>query len=279
MALKQLIGISWNSEREPNFIFKQIGDSDFHYVPAVGYIRMIKQYQRFCVGYFDLSVVEARPCPKSVELEHDDTNRCPTCRNRTGFDSCLRCTGLDCKTTSELAKKFCVLPHLVYLAYFSSQEFKIGTAVEVRAPRRLLEQGACYSLFLARANGRIARGIETAISRQGIKTRLLRMQKAKWLIQTQRADVIECLLRDKATVLCAGLPDYLKRCLIPMQFNNFYPAKLPNVLYSLVRADSLVGEIVAIVGSFLLLRDRGLYSVVDLTLFFGWLVQVEITSN
>ena len=46
----------------------------------------------------------------------------------------------------------------MYLAYFANDKLKVGTAASYRRYERLLEQGALYSIFLAKVpNGRLAR--------------------------------------------------------------------------------------------------------------------------
>ena len=68
----------------------------------------------------------------------------------------------------------------MYLAYFSNDKLKVGTASSYRRYERLLEQGALYSIFLAKVpNGRLARRIESEVSRLGVTTRVNASYKIK----------------------------------------------------------------------------------------------------
>ena len=131
---------------------------------ACGKIEMEKAEKRYCIGYYDLLNRKNIPCTFYEELTGSEYTQCKQCMIKSGFSSCLGCNGSVCKTNSDKAKKFCNQEHYVYLAYFSNDKLKVGTAVYYRKYERLLEQGAIYSIFLAKTkNGKLERRLETEI--------------------------------------------------------------------------------------------------------------------
>jgi len=276
MAIKQLIGIAWDKNKCPQFIFNSQEGNKFQTIPARGKIKLKKLNRKFCVGYYDLNELQEYPCPQNKDLSNTKFKNCWNCQKRTGFRSCLGCSGYSCVTDNEKAKKFCQNPHFVYLVYFGQDIYKVGTAVEPRGIQRLLEQGASYSCFWAKADGRIARRIEYYIGKQGIKKQLNIEQKINLFIQNQTSEVIFAKLREKLGVLLNTLPEEFSQYLIEPVMNNYYPFNLPNVLYQVSKSNEISGEIVAVVGPIILIKNNFFYIAINLKPFFGWLVDVDI---
>ena len=129
---------------------------------ACGKIEIEKVEKRYCIGYYDLLNRKNIPCESYEELTGSEYTQCKQCKIKSGFSLCLGCNGSVCKTNSDKAKQFCNQEHYVYLAYFPNDKLKVGTAVYYRRYERLLEQGAIYSIFLAKTkNGKLARKLET----------------------------------------------------------------------------------------------------------------------
>lgn len=278
MAIKQLIGITWDKNKHPFFVLNSSRDKEFQTVPAHGKITLKKLDQKFCIGYYDLDELKEYPCPENRNLTNTKFINCLNCQKRTGFDQCLRCNGYTCITTNKKVKKFCQRPHFVYLVYFGQDIYKVGTAVEHRAIIRLLEQGASYSCFWAKADGRIARQIEYNIGKRGVKTKLNGKQKTRLFIHSESSNTIFSKLQEKLDELINSLPEEFSKFLIEPIFNNFYPANLLNVLYQVSAPKDISGEIVAIVGSIALIKKDYSYIAINLKPFFGWLVDINIEN-
>jgi hypothetical protein len=89
-----------------------------------------------------------------------DAARAPYCRDHTSTWACARCTG-DC----DLPLENCRREHVVYLAAFAPDTFKVGVTKPGRLETRLREQGADRAALLAHyPDGRAARRREAALA-------------------------------------------------------------------------------------------------------------------
>lgn len=276
MAIKQLIGMIWDADNRPQFVFSPPEGKEFQTVPAQGKVSLKKLGRKFCIGYYNLDEFREYPCPNNKDLTDVKFTNCWDCQKRTGFSACLRCSGYNCATDNEKAKEFCQKPHFVYLVYFGQDVYKVGTAVEARNIQRLLEQGASYSCLWAKADGLMARRIENHIGKQGVKTQLNWEQKIGLFIQNQPPEEIFANLQNKLKSLLNALPNEFSQYLIEPVMNNLYPSGLSNVLYQISKSDEVNGEIVAIVGSIVLVKKGFSHIAINLKPFFGWLVDVDI---
>ena len=77
------------------------------------------------------------------------------------------------------AREYCSKPHYVYLAYFSKDKIKVGTAYYERKITRLQEQGAPVAILIAKTNtGKLARLIEHKIKEMGYAETITSKYKA-----------------------------------------------------------------------------------------------------
>jgi len=84
----------------------------------------------------------------------------PHCPEHTSTWVCAKCTGTCLKDEMD-----CFDDHVVYLAAFAPETFKVGVTKEWRLETRLREQGADRGAHVRTvANGRIAREIESALA-------------------------------------------------------------------------------------------------------------------
>ncbi len=209
---------------------------------------------------------------------------------------CLGCTGDNCRTDSDKAKKFCKEEHFVYLAYFANDKLKVGTAANYRRYERLLEQGALYSIFLAKVpNGRLARKIESEISRLGVVTRVNSSYKINnFVIDRSQEEIDRILLSEYKTIL-EKISSESKKFFIKPEYNNFtnISDRIRNNLIEesrqldlfggmdepehkeyekILRPEKIDGTIKAVVGSLILLEKNNKYSVVNMKSLEGWVV-------
>jgi len=208
----------------------------------------------------------------------------------------LGCIGDNCKTNSDKAKKFCEEQHHVYLAYFANDKLKVGTAASYRRYERLLEQGAIYSIFLAKVpNGRLARKIECEISKLGVTTRVNSSYKINNFIIDRNQEEIERMLMNEYETILQKVSEESKKFFIKPEYNNFTDIS-DRVRKSLVeesrqlnlfggidepehreydkvlKPEKVDGTIKAVVGNLMLLEKNNKYSVVNMKNLEGWVV-------
>ncbi len=266
---------------------------------VVGNIEIKKTTEKRCKGYYDLIKKQIVPCKYFIDLTGSEYCQCRECQAKSGFDICLGCNGSVCKTNSDVARKFCHEGHHVYLAYFSNDKLKVGTAASYRKYERLLEQGALYSIFLAQApNGRIARQLESRISDLGIASKVNSAYKMNNFIIDREQEEIEKMLMDEYKSILQSVDDKCKKYFIKPEYNNFMNISdkvRQNLLeesrqltlfggmdepehkqYEKVsKPEGVSGEIEAVVGSLILLKKDNKFSVVNMKSLEGWLVDFK----
>lgn len=208
----------------------------------------------------------------------------------------MGCTGDSCKTNSDKAKKFCDEAHHVYLAYFANDKLKVGTAASYRRYERLLEQGALYSIFLAKVpNGRLARKIESEISRLGVTTRVNASYKINNFVIDKRPEEINKMLMNEYQTILRKVSQESKDFFIQPEYNNFTNISdrvkknlveesrqfnlfggMDEVEYraydKIVKPEKIDGTIKAVVGNLILIEKLNQYLVVNIKPLEGWIV-------
>lgn len=118
---------------------------------------------RWCSGRFDLSTGQGEPCPEQSELRDDGFEQCLACRRATGFNPAFYFA----PEVSPQQQARNLEPHVVYLAHFGADTFKVGMTHARRGIQRLLEQGARIGLLLARfPDAHQARALEERLARE-----------------------------------------------------------------------------------------------------------------
>ena len=266
---------------------------------VVGNIEIKKTMEKRCKGYYDLIKKQIVPCQSFVNLTGSEYCQCRECQTKSGFDLCLGCNGSICQTNSNTARRFCNEEHHVYLAYFANDKLKVGTAASYRKYERLLEQGAIYSIFLAQTpNGRIARQLESRISNLGIASRVNSSYKMNNFIIDREQEEIDKMLMKEYEFILQRIDDKCKKYFIRPEYNNFTNISdkvRQNLLeesrqlnlfggmdqtehkeYSKVsKPEYISGEIMATVGSLILLMKNNKYSVVNMKNLEGWIVDFK----
>ncbi len=264
-----------------------------------GNVEIKKTAEKHCRGYYDLLRKKIIPCASFVNLTGTNYNQCKDCQEKSGFDLCLGCNGSVCQTNNNNARVFCHEGHHVYLAYFAKDKLKVGTAASYRKYERLLEQGALYSIFLAKApNGRIARQIESQISKLGIASRVNSSYKMNNFVIDKGQEEIDKMLMQEYESILRNLDEKYRKYFIKPEYNNFTNISeqvRQNLLEEsrqlnlfgvmdepthkeyekVTRPENIVGEIQATVGSLMLLKRENKYSVVNMKNLEGWLVDFK----
>ena len=136
--------------------------------------------QRHCAG----TITDAghRPCPEPAA---------PQCPQHRSTWVCAKCTGTCLKDEMD-----CTVPHVVYLAAFAPDTFKVGVTKEWRLETRLREQGADRGGRVTTvSDGRIARQREAEIA-ESIPDRIRVPAKRAGLHRSVDADAWRTLLAE-----------------------------------------------------------------------------------
>lgn len=184
----------------------------------------------------------------------------------------------------------------MYLAYFANDKLKVGTAASYRRYERLLEQGALCSIFLAKIpNGRLARKIESEVSRLGVTTRVNLSYKINNFIIDRSQEEIDKMLMDEYQNILKKISKEIKEYFIRPEYNNFtnISDRIRNNLVEenrqlnlfggmdkpehkeydkIQKPEKVEGVIKAVVGSLMLLKQNNRYSVVNMKSLEGWIV-------
>lgn len=187
----------------------------------------------------------------------------------------------------------------MYLAYFANDKLKVGTAASYRRYERLLEQGALYSIFLAKVpNGRLARRIESEVSRLGVTTRVNASYKINNFVIDKTQEEIEQMLMDEYQTILEKISEQCREYLIRPEYNNFTNISdkvRSNLLeesrqlnlfggmdeperkeYDRVpKPENVDGDIKAVVGNLMLIKKKNKYSVVNMKNLEGWIVDFK----
>lgn len=187
----------------------------------------------------------------------------------------------------------------MYLAYFANDKLKVGTAASYRRYERLLEQGALYSIFLAKVpNGRLARKIESEVSRLGVTTRVNTSYKINNFVIDRTQEEIEQMLMDEYQIILKKISEQCREYLIRPEYNNFTNVSdkvKSNLLEEsrqlnlfgemdepehkeydkLPKPENVDGDIKAVVGSLVLIKKDNKYSVVNMKNLEGWIVDLK----
>ena len=187
----------------------------------------------------------------------------------------------------------------MYLAYFANDKLKVGTAASYRRYERLLEQGALYSIFLAKVpNGRLARIIESEVSRLGVTTRVNVSYKINNFIIDKTQEEIDQMLMDEYQTILKNISEQYRKYLIKPEYNNFTNISdkvRSNLLeesrqldlfggmdepehkeYDRVpKPENVDGNIKAVVGSLMLIKKANKYLVVNMRNLEGWIVDFK----
>ena len=216
---KYFIGLCWNEEYKPFFHLKDYksGLDEFVNIPRELLFELINQ--KICVGTINPYTREYISCNNIVE---GNNSQCNHCKYMFDFYKCVRCHGEDCYVKNKDVLKYCNTSHYVYLAYFPNKKIKVGTASEIKKYNRLLEQGAIFSIFIAKTpTGKIAREIEKNIIDNGISGAVTTTYKMKNMIFDNDETLIKKELIEKYKDILKLLSEDNKKYLIEPEFNSF----------------------------------------------------------
>jgi hypothetical protein len=163
MRQQELLFVGFSYDKTgPHFIFEDIQTRTREKMYFDSKVITIENTEsRYCIGTYDLSTFATSPCKAKVSLEPKyKGNHCNNCQFEIGFNPAF----YNAKVISPQQERYNASPHVVYMAYFSSNHIKVGIASERRHSIRLLEQGARAAVILAKyPNAQLAREVETQL--------------------------------------------------------------------------------------------------------------------
>jgi hypothetical protein len=182
------------------------------------------------------------------ELRHRSctASRAPYCRDHTSTWACARCTG-----NCDMPLENCAREHVLYLAAFAPDTFKVGVTKPGRLETRLREQGADRAALVEHfPDGRAARRREAALADR-LPDRVRTPTKVAALARTVNTEAWEALLAEFDPLETFDL-DY-----------GFTVADRP------VRETLATGTVVGVQGRLLVLENAGSTYAVDLRDLLG----------
>lgn len=292
---RQFKGIKW-IKNEPYFLLFDTDKKKMEIKKSIGYIKIKITDERKCNGYYDLLARKYKPCIK-IDVEISETHQCDYCKNQSGFYECLRCDGKMCISKNPIAKEFCNQKHVVYIALFGNEKFKVGTAAEYRKYARIEEQGAIASMFIAMTStGKIARFIESYISTLGFTLQVNSNFKINNLIIEKDKSQINEILKNKYNEIKKKMPEPLKKYLIEPEINYFEnineinkrilmkeettqlslfnDEKIIKTYDICLKPTLIIGTIKNVVGTIVIVENQGIH-VYDTKKIEGYIVEIN----
>ena len=216
---KYFMGIKWLDAFHPVIHLKDYSSHSEEDVLIPDSWETVKLKSKICSGAVNPLTREHFSCNKLIE---ENQTQCYSCMHKFDFYNCVRCHGDDCMSKDNDVISYCNTPHYVYLVYFSRDKIKVGTASEVRKYDRLLEQGAIFSVFIAKTpTGKIARQIEKNIIDSGISGTVTTSFKMKNLVFTESTEEIREQLLKTYQIVSKYIDEENSMYLIEPEFNHF----------------------------------------------------------
>ncbi len=220
---KYFIELCWDKGSTPFFHLKDYESGLDEYMNIPEKLSFERINQKICSGTINPYTREYISCNNIIV---DNNTQCNKCKYMFDFYKCVRCHGEDCYVKNEDVLKYCNTPHYVYLAFFPNDKIKVGTASEIKKYNRLLEQGAIFSIFIARTpTGKIARQIEKSIIDNGVSGAVTTTYKMKNIIFDKDNTIIKKDMIEKYKNILQFISDDNKQYLIEPEFNSFNDIK------------------------------------------------------
>lgn len=210
---KYFIGIKWKDETTPIFHIKDFNNNNDEFINIPNEIDLEFLNQKVCIGSINPYTREYFGCDSIID---GNESQCIKCKYKFDFYKCVRCHGNDCYVKNLDVLKYCDTPHFVYLTYFFGNKIKVGTASEIKKNDRLLEQGALFSMFIAKTpTGKLARIIEKEIMNLGITGAVTTSYKMNNIIDsTYSYDEIMFKLKKEYQNVIEKIPKEYKKYII-----------------------------------------------------------------
>ncbi len=229
---------------------------------------------KICVGYVGTDLYR-HPCPAHEKI--NGGTQCKLCYQLDVNAVCSRCTGSGCDASSELQSRCINTPTIVYIAGFKSGVLKVGVTRESRGLSRWLEQGADFAVRLTTCpDGLKARKIEDFISSNFGITKVVRRNKKKFFNSTQysfewfKHELHKLFSKVRELFGCKISLDNI------FNFEPFYGKNISvspteiNIPRDLSDEIRVLGNIVAVKGSFVVLQYEKSHYLIDFSKAYGY---------
>lgn len=292
---KYFLGLVWQDEKNSKFKVKDYDTGRIELIDLPKELCIEKSDKKICVGTINPYTKEYIPCDREVEQSEAQCNKC---KYLFDFYKCVRCHGDTCYAKNNDVLAYCNVPHYVYIACFPNNKIKVGTASEIKKYDRLLEQGAIYSIFIAKTpTGKIARQIEKIIINLGISGAVNISYKMKNIIFNEDSEVIKQKLVKTYKNVIEKMPSENIQYLIEPEFNHFDSINnkidenmleksqqitlfdAPSVQtknYEIVKDYDLIeGQLLFTVGKILAVNNDGVIQIFDTRKLEGCLLEIH----
>lgn len=225
---KYFIGIKWKNEMTPILHLKDFDSNVDEFIEVPSEINIEFLNKKICIGTTNPYTREYFSCDNIIE---SNESQCPKCKYKFDFYKCVRCHGDECFVKNPDVLKYCNTPHYVYLTYFFGNKVKVGTASEMKKTARLLEQGALFSMFIAKTpTGKLARIIEKEIMNLGISGAVTTSYKMNNIMDTTYSyDEIMSKLKDEYQIIIEKLSEEYRHYIIDPEI--IYHSDIENVIH------------------------------------------------
>lgn len=214
--------------------------------------------QRHCIGWFNPNTGEIHTCPGNNVVENK-YEQCKDCLIKTGFNPSF----YNVDRISNNQEKYNTHPHILYLAYFSPKDIKVGISHAGRNLSRLLEQGARLAYVLETfPSANVARHYEARASKlEGLVDSIKLSRKIKLLNQAFNSATAKTQLNVKKELIEKELQTKFNQAEL-IETNQFYFAtnfnqsRLREVI-NLESSAKINGQLVGLLGQIMLCDRQG----------------------
>lgn len=295
---KFLIDIFWKDEEMPLLHLRDCKTANDEYVLIPNEIDAERIDKKVCIGSINPFTRQYISCNKLID---EGDIQCNECKYMYDFYKCVKCHGTECYAKNEDVLKYCNSQHYVYLAYFNNDKIKVGTASKAKRYERLLEQGALFSVLIAKTStGKIAREIEKEIIDHGVNESVTINYKMKNLASsTVKKSIILKKLLDEYKHVLEILPNIYKNYLITPEFVTYdniqkriedtmleksaqldlFDTQTLTVKKYTIKKDltKIRGKYLFVVGNILALENNDEIELLDIRKMKGWLYDFKNT--
>lgn len=289
---KYFIGINWIEETTPILHIKDFDNNNDEFINIPNDIDLEFLNRKVCIGTINPYTREYFSCDSIID---GNESQCNKCKYKFDFYKCVRCHGDDCYAKSLDVLKYCDTPHYVYLTYFFGNKIKVGTASEIRKNDRLLEQGAIFSMFIAKTpTGKLSRIIEKEIMNLGITGAVTTSYKMNNIVDpTYSYDEIMFELKKEYQNVIKNIPEEYKQYIINPeiiyhskiekniqtkmlleneQISLFEMEKFKTAEYSIIKNfNNIKGKYLFAIGKIIALENKGVIYLLDTKKIEGFL--------
>jgi len=153
-------------------------------------IEILEDYGKKCTGYYENNGFHN--CPENNEIIRGI--RCAVCEGRSQFTACARCTGKECRGSTEARKNCLEKTHFLYLTIIGDK-LKVGVTKAGRYLKRWVEQGSDYACIIDSGTGKEVRMKEHELAKE-ISDRVRNTEKIR-LFTKDNMQMLQTYLENK----------------------------------------------------------------------------------